>query len=154
MAGSGKVVAPNPGVFVSDYYRGDRRSGITGPDLSKNVEYADHIVRARGKRTQFTSVSLSKDRIRDFGEQLYKFKQDEASHGGHSLVEHDALMNHLRAQAASQEKADKLKAVQALRYAKQRQEGLVNWSFDIDRIERKNLINWTETQIQPFFEKE
>lgn len=40
---------------MDDYFRGDRSSGITAPDLTKEVDYADHIVKARGKRTCFTS---------------------------------------------------------------------------------------------------
>ena len=55
---------------MTDYYRGDQKAGITAPDLTKDVEYADHVVKARGKRTQFTSVSKTPAKIVDFGEML------------------------------------------------------------------------------------
>lgn len=139
---------------MTDYFRGDERSGISAPDLSKFVDYADHIVRARGKRTQYTSVSIEPGKIRDFGDQLYKLKRDDLSDAGHCLVEHVTLMDSLRSQARDRDREAKLKAVQALRYAKKRLEGLVDWSFDKTGIERKNLISWAATKVQPYFERQ
>lgn len=139
---------------MSDYFRGDNRTGITPPDLSKDVDYADHIVKARGKRTQFTSVSKDPIKIRDFGDQLYKLKREKVDADGHILIENETLMASLREQARSQDKAAKLKAVQALRYAKKRLEGLVTWSFKIHGIERTNMITWAAGQIQPYFERQ
>lgn len=142
------------GASVSDYFRGDNSAGITAPDLSKTVEYADHIVKARGKRTQLTSVSLEPGKIHDFGDQLYKLKREEAAGNGHGLVEHDALLAHLTAQARGTDKDSKLKAIQALRYAKKRLEGLVDWAFDTSGVERKNLITWAGSKVQAYFEKQ
>lgn len=139
---------------MPDYFRGDNSAGITAPNLARSVDYADHIVKARGKRTQFTSVSKQPGKVRDFGDQLYRLKQEDTASDGHELVEHETLMARLREQAASEEKSAKLKAVQALRYARKRQEGLVDWSFDIGGVERKNLITWAETKVQPYFEKQ
>ena len=51
-----------------DYFRRDQRDGVSPPDLSKDCTFAEHIVHARGKRTQFTSVSLDLSKIRDFGD--------------------------------------------------------------------------------------
>ena len=53
-----------------DYFRQDKETGFTAPDLSKNCTDAEHIVRARGKRTQLTSVSLAPTKIHDFGPKL------------------------------------------------------------------------------------
>jgi len=39
-----------------DYFRQDQSDGISPPDLTKNTTFAEHIVRARGKRTKYTSV--------------------------------------------------------------------------------------------------
>jgi hypothetical protein len=44
---------------IRAYFRRDQRDGVGPPDLSKVCTYAEHIVHARGKRTQFTSVSLN-----------------------------------------------------------------------------------------------
>ena len=55
-----------------DYFRRDQADGVTAPDLSKDCSYAEHIVRARGKRTQLTSVSLDPQKINDFGPALYR----------------------------------------------------------------------------------
>jgi hypothetical protein len=138
---------------LTDYFRGDEKSGITPPDLSKDVDYADHIVKARGKRTQFTSVSKASGKIRDFGDQIYRLKRPELSADDHELVEHEALMKALRLQAKNEEKAAKLKAVQALRYANMRLEGLVNWTFDINGVERKDLLTWAKGKVKPYFAK-
>lgn len=45
-----------------DYFRGDQKGGVTAPDLSKQCEYADHVVNARGKKTAFTSISLDRSK--------------------------------------------------------------------------------------------
>ena len=138
---------------MDEYYRGDQRNGITAPDLSKDVGYADHIVRARGKRTQFTSVSKEPDRIRDFGDQLYRLRRAELDADQHDLVEHQPLMDALRDEARTADKAEKLKAVQAMRYAKKRLEGLVNWGFDTTGVQRKDLITWAAGKVQPYFKR-
>ena len=139
---------------MSDYFRGDSKAGITAPNLARDVGYADHIVKARGKRTQFTSVSRQPGKVWDFGDQLYRLKREDAASDGHKLVEHETLMAHLREQARSEKKAAKLKALQAIRYAKKRLEGLVDWSFDTSGVDRKDLITWAATKVQPYFEKQ
>jgi len=61
-------VVPSQSVSTRPYFRRDQRDGISPPDLSKVCTYAEHIVHARGKRTQFTSISLDLAKIRDFGD--------------------------------------------------------------------------------------
>ena len=139
---------------MTNYFRGDNSSGITGPNLSKSVEYADHIVKARGKRTQYTSVSKEPGKIRDFGDQLYELKCDKVAADSHILVNHDELMGALREQARNHDKAAKQKAVQALRYAKKRLEGLVDWKFDTSGVEPKKLLTWATQKVQPYFDKQ
>lgn len=80
-----------------DYYRRDRSEDLTPPDLSKTCSYADHIVRARGKRTQFTSVSLDPKKIRDFGDALYKVKRPDLESDQHAILEHHHLIQSLQA---------------------------------------------------------
>lgn len=69
-----------------DYFRRDQRDGVSPPDLSKDCTFAEHIVHARGKRTQFTSVSLDLSKIRDFGDTYYKLERDKTVSHGHSLL--------------------------------------------------------------------
>lgn len=139
---------------LSDYFRGDNKSGITGPNLAKDVSFADHIVKARGKRTQYTSVSKSPDKIRIFGSQLYKLIREKVAFDKHRLIEHLALMDALREQARSTTKEDRQKAVLALRYARKRLEGLVDWSFDISGVAKKDIITWATKKVQPYFQKQ
>ncbi len=134
-----------------DYYRRDQTKGITPPELSKDCTFAEHIVRARGKRTRFTSVSLNKEKITDFGPALYIALRPKIETDGHAVIEHSALMNALRAVAMTGEKEDRLRAVQAQRYATKRKEGLIEWKFDISRVERKDLYVWSVSQTSPYF---
>ena len=60
-----------------EYFRRDQSDGISPPDPSKVCTFAEHIVRARGKRTNYTSVSLDPSKIRDFGDALYRLKRAE-----------------------------------------------------------------------------
>jgi hypothetical protein len=69
-----------------DYFRRDQRDGVSPPDLSKECTFAEHIVHARGKRTQFTSVSLDLSKIRDFGDTNYKLERDKTVSDGPALV--------------------------------------------------------------------
>ncbi|HUY90246.1 MAG TPA: hypothetical protein VMV10_16025 [Pirellulales bacterium] len=134
-----------------DYFRRDQRSGISPLNLAKDCTYAEHIVHARGKRSQFTSVSLDLSNICDFGDADYKLKREVIATDGHTLVEHEALIAELRRVAKEEAKEDRLRAVQALRYATRRKEGLVSWSFDLSGIARKDLISWAEKSVQKYF---
>jgi len=137
----------------TEYFRRDQVKGVTAPDLSKDCTYAEHIVRARGKRTRFTSLSLERDKIDDFGPQLFSLVKESVDDDGHVVVEHQELLKNLRETALSSEKAERARAIQAQRYAKRRLECLVDWKFSIDEVERKSLIAWAFKNIQKYFRK-
>ncbi|MFV8751970.1 hypothetical protein ACNOYE_15600 [Nannocystaceae bacterium ST9] len=136
---------------AKQYWRRDQLSGITPPDLNKHVEFAEHIVKARGKRTQFTSVSTSDSRIDLFGPQLYALLQTKLAEDGHLLVQHEALLRALQEASKTGEKAARQKAVQATRYARKNYEGLVDWRFDLKGVEAKSLFVWTADKVRPYF---
>jgi hypothetical protein len=135
------------------YFRRDQRDGISPPDLSKECTFAEHIVHARGKRTQYTSVSLDPKKIKDFGDTTYRLNRQPTEADKHIVIEHDSLLTELQRTIREQDKADRARAIQALRYATQRQEGLVKWQFDISRLERKEMIAWATTKVQIYFTK-
>lgn len=135
------------------YFRRDQEGGITAPDLSKDCALADHIVRARGKRTRFTSVSLDKTKIDDFGPALYLALRPVITTDGHSIIEHPDLVAALRNSASSSDKAERVRAVQAMRYAQRRKEGVIDWRFNLDGIERKEYILFGYTAIQKYFSR-
>lgn len=134
-----------------NYYRRDQKAGVTAPDPSKPCTLAEHIVRARGKRTKYTSVSLDPDKIDDFGPTLHQALCPEILGKGHVVIEHDALIQSLRTEAINGEKLDRRKALQAQRYAIRRREGLIDWKFNIAGVQRKELITWAFVQVQSFF---
>jgi hypothetical protein len=136
---------------IRTYFRRDRNDGISPPDLSKDCSYSDHIVHARGKRTQFTSLTLDLDKCRDFGECSYKLLREDAENDDHKIVEHEHLLAELQLAVSEGKKLERLKAIPALRYARARKEGLVDWHFDISRIERKEVVNWAYKHIQKYF---
>lgn len=139
---------------TDDYFRGDQEDGITGPDLSKDCTFAEHIVRARGKRTQLTSVSKDAAKILDFGEAIYQLISELLKEEGHRLIEHRTVMDALRESVRLSEKAERARSIQAIRYCEKRLEGLVEWSgFDFRNVERKDLIRWAEGRVQRFFRK-
>lgn len=149
--------APLSGVSLTtqkaDYYRRDNRKGISPPILTKSVTPAQHIVRTRGKRTQFSSVSLDPDSVREFGNTLYRLKRDKLETDKHKLIEHTALIADLKRIAQSGVREDRALALHALRYALRRKEGLVEWAFKIDGIDRKRLANWTLQQVNQYFSR-
>lgn len=134
-----------------DYFRRDQQDGISAPDLSKACTFAEHIVHARGKRTQLTSISLDLSKIRDFGDTNYRIKYETTEQDGHNVVEHELLIVELRRAAREEQKAERQRAVQAIRYAGQRKEGLVQWRFNTDGVARKDLIEWARLKVQPYF---
>ncbi|TDI34253.1 MAG: hypothetical protein E2P02_30805 [Acidobacteria bacterium] len=136
-----------------EYYRGDRAAGVTAPNLSKEHTYAEHVVRARGKRSQFTSLSLDRLKIHDFGDTTYQVLRDTLDDDAHELVEHERLLEELRRVATESDKAGRARAIQAIRYSKRRKEGLVNWRFDISGIDRKDLVTWAFRQLKKYFRK-
>jgi len=68
-------------------------------------------------------------------------------------MEHTELLRHLEQTARDRDKGERLTAIQALRYARLRKEGLIVWSFKIEGVERKNLITWAYTKVQEYFQK-
>ena len=136
---------------MPDYYRRDQKGGITAPDLSKHCSFAEHIVRARGKRTKYTSISLDPDKIDDFGPTLYQALISSILSKSHEVIEHNVLLQNLRMAALTGEKLDKRRALQAQLYAKRRREGLIDWVFDTSNVQRKDLISWAFEQVQIFF---
>jgi hypothetical protein len=136
-----------------DYYRGDQRAGITAPDLMQQCSFSEHIVRARGKRTCYSSVSLDRHAIERFGECDYLVLQDVLRRDNHDLVEHAALVGHLEQVARERDKAERRLSIQALRYARLRREGLIDWNFKLDGVERKNVISWAYDKVQEYFQK-
>ncbi len=149
------------------YFRRDQRDGISPPDLSKECTFAEHIVHARGKRTQYTSVSLDPNKIKDFGDTTYLLNRQQTETDGHIVIEHEFLLTELQRTIKEQDKAEKeqdkaekeqdkaerVRAIQALRYATQRKEGLVKWQFEISRLERKKMIALATTKVQIYFTK-
>jgi hypothetical protein len=136
-----------------DYFRRDQDSGISPPDLTKDCTYAEHIVHARGKRTQFTSVSHDRTKITQFGETLYSLHTEAVLGSGHLLVTYDQLIAELQNVIQTGDKAERQRAIQAKRYAVRAKEALVDWRFDIQSVARKDRINWAKAQVQRFFQK-
>ena len=136
-----------------NYFRGDQRTGITAPDLSKQCEFAEHIVRARGKRTAYTSVSLDRHSIGRFGECQYFLLREPLAVDKHQLVEHVDLIRHLEQTARERDKGERLTALQALRYARMRKEGLISWKFRTDGVDRKDLITWAGDKVRLYFQR-
>lgn len=137
----------------TDYFRRDQENGVTPPDLSKTCTFAEHIVHARGRRTQFTSITLHPHKCRDMGEATYWLRRSEVDHDGHRVVEHAELLAALEDAARDGEKADRIRAIQAARYARRRSEGLIDWRFDTTGIARKDLISFARERIAPYFVK-
>lgn len=144
---------PETGAVPRPYYRRDQNDGVSPPDLSKDCSFAEHIVHARGKRTRFTSISLDLTKIRDLGEADYQLEREPTERDGHAVVEHETLIAELQRAAREGDKADRLRAVRALSYATRRKEGLVSWSFDISRVERKDVVTWGGNRIQRYFKR-
>jgi hypothetical protein len=136
-----------------EYFRRDRNEGVTPPDLTKNCTIAEHVVRARGKKTNFTSVTLDLSRVRDFGETSYQLKRPETEADGHEVIEHDVVIQTLQEVCRNNQKDERARALQAIRYASAHLEGLVRWDFDISRVPRKEVINWVYGRIQQYFRK-
>jgi hypothetical protein len=137
----------------TDYFRRDQDGGVTAPDISKDCTYAEHIVRARGKRTQLTSVSQDPRKIHDFGPTLYQAILQKLKEDNHTFVEHLELVSLLIKSAESSEKEERIRAIQAQRYARRRLEGLVKWNFQTENVERKYLITWAFDKVQKYFRK-
>ncbi len=135
------------------YFRRDQKDGITGPNLAHRCTFAEHIVHARGKVTQYTSVTLDGQKCRDMGDATYRLLRPDVDNAGHSVVEHALLVTELERVARSEEKADRLRAVRALQYAKRRLEGLVDWKIDISSVAPKDVMERGRKEASKFFSK-
>lgn len=94
------------------------------------------------ERTCYTSVSLDPDKVRDFGDVLWQVRRPKLEADGHKLVEHEQLLDALRNAIRTTDKAERLRSVQALRYARRRLEGLIDWKFKNSSTPTKDLLAW------------
>jgi hypothetical protein len=138
---------------IAEYFRRDQKTGISPPDLSKTCTYAEHVVHARGKRTQFTSITLDPTKCRDFGDVTYRLKRPHVDNDGHRVVEHAHLIDALRQSARESEKAERQRSLVALQYATRRLEGVVDWRFDVSSVERKDVIAFALAHVAAYFAK-
>ena len=71
---------------------------------------------------------------------------------GHELVEHRVVDSVNSDESfAMRRKPNVIRAIQALRYATRRKEGLVNWSFDITWVSRKDLSDLGQNASSTYF---
>jgi hypothetical protein len=138
---------------TDQYFRGDGAAGVTAPNLENRCSLADHVVRARGKKTAYTSVSLSDAIVARFGLVLYRLDDKSLASKGHVLVTHSELIALLKQEAQSTAKAERIKAIQARRYVERWREGVVDWRFDYSAVDRSKLITWAYQQVQAYFAK-
>jgi len=87
------------------------------------------------------------------GEATYRLRRPEVDDALHTVVEHPELIKELESVARSSDKDDKIRAVRALQYAKQRLEGLVHWKIDISSVARKDLIERARSEVSKFFSR-
>jgi hypothetical protein len=139
---------------MPEHFRRDQEDGITPPNPVDRSSYAEHIVRARGKRTRFTSLSIDPGAIVDFGPQLWRLIEPLLHADGHGLVNHDVLLRTLRneARSATDPIAQDL-AARAIPRAVRRREALVAWTFDISRITAKMHAEWARPHVRAYFVK-
>ena len=133
------------------HFRNDSPNGITPPNPDANVSHVDHITKARGKRTQFTSVSQDADSIRHFSGELYRCSRIAVQGDGHTFVEHNDLVDGIRQTILKSRREEKIKAERALQYTTRAKEALINWKFDFRRVPRKDRITRCGDQIQAYF---
>ena len=136
-----------------DYFRRDKADGITAPNLALDCSLAEHVVRARGRRTRYTSVSLDLRSISRFGKASYRLLRDRLVEEGHRLIEHEDLLRHLRDTIRGRDRAERLRAVRGLRFVLQHKEGIADWRFDIAGIDRKDLLAWAAPKVREFFSR-
>ncbi len=137
------------------YYRGDSSKGITPPNLAVESTIPEHIVRARGKKTNFTSVSLDKDKVKSFGDAIYTLLNDILHTDMHKLIEHKQVLESLRTFAKGDDPKQKDLALRAIPRAKSNLEGLIRWNFKIpsDVGGSTKLISWVSPKVQKYFDK-
>jgi len=74
-------------------------------------------------------VTLDLLKCRSFGETTYRLKRPEVDNEGHTVIEHSVLVASLTHSARDGEKAEKARALQALRYTRRHLEVLSTGSL-------------------------
>ena len=136
-----------------DLFRRDQTDGISPPNLADESTYAEHVVRARGKTSRFTSLSLDPSVIRDFGNELWRADQAKIRAAEHLIVSHADLAIALRAAVRGSNDDDRERAARALPRVLARKEALVHWKFDCAHVERKDLITWATARVRDYFSR-
>ncbi len=137
------------------HYRRDRlksKGGITPPNPEAPKDLISHITKHRGEKTPYTSVSEDKNAIDHFdGPQLYKTDSVEITQDGHHFITHLELTEQIKEIANSFQRKEKMRAQRAFQYVKDAKEALIDWQFNLERIDRNDRIDWCYKHVQKYF---
>lgn len=123
------------------HYRKDNPKGITPPNPDGPKDLISHITKHRGEKTPYTSVSEDKNAISHFSGELYKTDSAEIIQDGHHFITHLELTEQIQKIIQSSQRAEKVLASRAFQYVARAKEALIDWQFNLERIERKERVN-------------
>ncbi len=136
-----------------DHYRKDNPNGITAPNPDGNRSIVEHITKHRGMKTPYTSVSEDPNVIKHFSGDLYKTDPNNIVADGHNFKTHSDVINELRSIIQTSVRSERILANRAFQYAKRAKEGLIDWQFLLNNINRKDRISWCYKHIQKYFQR-
>lgn len=135
------------------HYRKDSPKGITPPNPDGPKDLISHITKHRGQKTAYTSVSEDKNAISHFSGQLYKTESVEITQDGHCFITHLELTERIRKIILSSRRAEKVLADRAYQNTVRAKEALIDWQFNLERVDRKERVNWCSGHIQKYFHR-
>lgn len=140
-------------VTYNTHYRKDNPKGITPPDPDGDKDIVAHITKHRGMKTPYTSVSEDQNSINHFSGILYKTEPNQIIGDKHKFKAHSELMDELRSIMATSSRKEKIYAQRAFMLASRAKEALVEWEFILNKVKKKDRINWCYYHIQKYFRR-
>lgn len=132
------------------HYRGDQDKGITAPNLGLDVTFAEHVVKARGRKSNYTSVSENRAAAQIFGK-VYTLDEIGLRNDGHQLFCSISIQKSLQDTIKSGGPQAQL-ALRAVPRVAKNSECLIKWDFKIpSKFTGGSLISWTYNTIQKYF---
>ncbi len=138
---------------ISTHYRKDHPKGITPPNPDAERDIVQHITKHRGLKTPYTSVSEDAQCIRHFEGSLYATEPEVILRDGHHFHAHSDIVKELTSLVQSSTRNERILAARALHLAARAKEALIDWQFDLTRINKKARITWCAQHIQSYFQK-
>lgn len=122
---------------------------MTGINPNNRVSIVDHITKARGEKTQYTSVSDELQKLDQFQGVPWECNAIHIAQDLHIVIDFNTLIGLIQSSTERN-----TKKARARTHATRAREHLIEWSFSLpSNLNSSTRITWLEKKITTYFKR-